>query len=66
MLPVVPPGRLLYSINETARLTGMSRTYLYGEMRSGRLRTVMAGDRRMIPADALAEWIGSLPSGTPQ
>jgi excisionase family DNA binding protein len=64
--PAAPPGRLLYSIREIIALTGMSKSWLYGQIRAGRLRTVMAGDRRLIPADALAEWIDSLPSGPPR
>jgi excisionase family DNA binding protein len=62
--PAAPPGFPLYSISETIALTRMSKSWLYGEIRAGRLRTVMVGDRRMIPADALADWLASLPSGT--
>jgi excisionase family DNA binding protein len=62
--PAAPPGFPLHSVSETVALTGMSKSWLYGEIRAGRLRTVMVGDRRMIPDDALAEWLASLPSGT--
>jgi excisionase family DNA binding protein len=58
-----PPELPFHSVSEVVALTRMSRTWLYGEIRSGRLRSVMAGDRRMIPDDALAEWLASLPSG---
>jgi hypothetical protein len=58
-----PPGRLLYAIPEVAALTGRGMTWTYGEIRAGRLRTVMAGRRRMITAAALAEWIAAMPPG---
>jgi excisionase family DNA binding protein len=61
--PAAPPGFPLYSVRQATALTGMSKSWLYGEIRAGRLRAVVVGDRRMIPADALAEWLASLPSG---
>jgi excisionase family DNA binding protein len=64
--PALPPGRLFYSVRDFLALTGMSKSWVYGEIRAGRLRTVMAGDRRLIPAEALAEWIASLPAGNPR
>jgi excisionase family DNA binding protein len=63
--PAPPAGFPLYSIREIVTLTGMSKSWLYGEIRAGRLRTVMAGGRRMVRADVLAEWVDSLPSGIP-
>jgi excisionase family DNA binding protein len=62
---VIPPFKVLLSIAETITATGMGKSFVYAEIRSGRLRSVMAGKRRMIPADALAEWVASLPPGTP-
>lgn len=61
--PTAPPALPFHPIPEIVALTRMSRTWLYGEIRSGRLRSVMVGDRRMVPDDALAEWLASLPSG---
>jgi hypothetical protein len=63
---VVPPGLPLHSIGEVVALSRMSKSWLYGEIRAGRLRTVMVGGRRMVPDDALAEWVGSLPPGVPR
>ena len=57
----LPPELPFRTIREVGALTGMSKSWIYGEMRSGRLRTVMVGGRRMIPANALAEWLDSLP-----
>ena len=59
----VPPSLPFHPVSEIITLTRMSKTWIYGEIRAGRLRTVMAGHRRMIPDDALAEWLGALPSG---
>jgi excisionase family DNA binding protein len=41
-------GRLAYSVDEAARLTGLSRDLLYNEMRRGNLAYVKAGRRRLI------------------
>jgi excisionase family DNA binding protein len=54
--------RELFSISETAGKAGVGVTSVYGEIRTGRLRSVKIGRRRMIPAAALAEWLDSLPS----
>lgn len=62
--PAIPPALPFRSIAEIIALTGMSKSWLYGEIRAGRLRTVMVGDRRMVPADALAEWVDALPAGS--
>lgn len=45
-----------FTLEETMNLTGFKRTFIYGEMESGRLRSVKAGGGRRIPASALAEW----------
>lgn len=44
-----PPGeRLAYSVDEAARLTGLSRDLLYDEMRRGHLDYLKVGRRRLI------------------
>jgi excisionase family DNA binding protein len=40
--------RLAYSVNEVARLTGLSRDLLYDEMRRGHLSYRKVGRRRVI------------------
>lgn len=50
------PARLL-SITEAAELLGLSRTRLYGELRSGRLRSIHVGRRVLVPSSAIAEFI---------
>ena len=52
------PDRLL-SIDEAATAMGCSRTLLYAELNSGRLRSLKVGRRRLVPASAIAEYAGS-------
>lgn len=40
--------RLAYSVDEAARLTGLSRDLLYDQMRRGNLTYVKVGRRRLI------------------
>ena len=54
---VVP---VLYDVDEAAEALRLSRSLLYELIRSGRLRTVKAGRRRLVPVAALAEYVASL------
>lgn len=54
----VPP--LLYRVDEAAEALRLSRSLLYELIRSGQLRTVKAGSRRLIPVAALTEYVASL------
>jgi excisionase family DNA binding protein len=51
------PGRLAYSVDEAARLTGLSRDLLYDEMRRGNLAYVKVG-RRLITRQHLNQFLG--------
>jgi excisionase family DNA binding protein len=53
-----PAGRLAYSIDEAARLTGLSRDLLYDEMRRGHLIYVKVGRRRLISRRHLQQFLG--------
>ena len=53
-----PSGRLAYSVDEAARLTGLSRDLLYDEMRRGNLTYVKIGRRRVITRQHLREFLG--------
>ena len=53
-----PSGRLAYSVDEAARLTGLSRDLLYDEMRRGNLAYVKAGRRRLITRQHLQQFPG--------
>jgi excisionase family DNA binding protein len=50
----------LLSIKEACRILGLSRTTLYGQLASGRLRSVTVGRRRFIRHDAIEEFIAGL------
>ncbi len=51
-------GRLAYSVEEAARLTGLSRDLLYDEMRRGNLAYVKIGRRRLITRQHLRQFLG--------
>jgi excisionase family DNA binding protein len=53
-----PSGRLAYSVDEAARLTGLSRDLLYDEMRRGNLAYVKVGRRRLITRQHLQQFLG--------
>ena len=54
------PGRKLYRVSEAMRLLSLSRSVIYKQLRSGRLRSVREGSTRLIPADAIAEYVALL------
>jgi excisionase family DNA binding protein len=51
-------GRLAYSVDEAARLTGLSRDLLYDEMRRGNLAYIKVGRRRLITRQHLNQFLG--------
>ena len=50
----------LNSIKDVQERTRLSRSTIYQEMSSGRLRSVHVGRRRLIPESALIEYIQGL------
>ncbi|MCL2090337.1 MAG: helix-turn-helix domain-containing protein [Micrococcales bacterium] len=48
-----------YNVNEAAQSLRISRDKIYELIRSGRLRTVKVGRRRLVPVAALDEWMRS-------
>lgn len=55
---VAPSDRpLAVSPNDAARLIGIGRTKLYAEIKSGSLRSVKIGARRLITIAALEDWL---------
>lgn len=54
----IPP--ILYRVEEAAEALRMSRSVVYELIRSGRLRTVKEGRRRLVPVTALTEYVSEL------
>jgi len=53
-----PGSRLAYSVEEAARLTGLSRDLLYDQMRRGNLSYIKVGRRRLITRQHLNQFLG--------
>lgn len=53
-------AKKLYRIPEAMRLLSLSRSVIYNQIRAGRLRSVKEGSTRLIPADAIAEYVALL------
>lgn len=53
-----PADSYLYSVNDAcAKLGGMGRTWLYQQIKAGRLRAVKLGTRTMVPAREIERFI---------
>ena len=50
----------LYGVKDAMVILSLGRTALYEQIRAGRLRSVMEGRRRLIPASAIADYIALL------
>ncbi len=50
-----------YSIRQVSENTGLGRTSLYEEIKTGRLRAVKNGNRTLVLAEDLRSWLASLP-----
>jgi excisionase family DNA binding protein len=50
----------LYRVTEAMRLLSLSRSVIYNQIRAGRLRSVKEGSARLIPADAIADYVALL------
>ncbi len=59
-LPAATTPCQLYRVPEAMQLLSMSRTVLYEQIRSGRLRSVTQGRTRLIPAEAIADYVALL------
>jgi hypothetical protein len=45
-----------YTVTEVMGMTGFGRTFLYGQMVTGRLRSKKVSGSRRIPESAVVEW----------
>ena len=66
--PELRANAVAFSLEDASKAAGgISRSFLYSEMRAGRLASKMIGKRRVIPVEALRAWINAAPDGgTPQ
>jgi excisionase family DNA binding protein len=53
---------MLYDVDEAAEALRLSRSALYELIRSGQLRSVKSGRRRLVPVAALSEYVARLGS----
>ena len=51
-----PIAERLLSIDETAAVLGLGRTYVYEQIGTGRLRSLKCGKRRMVAESAVREY----------
>lgn len=51
---------MLYNVGEAAEALRLSKCAIYELIRSGQLRTVKVGRRRLVPVEALSEWVAGL------
>lgn len=56
-MPIAVPERHLYRIPEAMRLLSMSRSVIYEQLRAGRLRSVTQGRARLVPAQAIQQYV---------
>jgi excisionase family DNA binding protein len=53
-------NKQLYRISDAMVVLSLSRSVVYEQIRSGRLRSVTQGRSRLIPASAIADYIALL------
>jgi excisionase family DNA binding protein len=53
--------KLAFSPDEAASRAGVGRTFIFSEIKNGRLEAVKAGSRTLITQDAMTAWLKSLP-----
>jgi len=59
-LSVAAPGKIAYSIPEFLAACSLGRTFIYEEIKAGRLRAVKAGRRTLIEAAEARRWLAAL------
>lgn len=53
------PVKLAYGIADAVQATSVGRSFLYEEIRAGRLKTFKVGTRTLISANDLADWLAA-------
>ena len=59
----VPVAPVVYRVEEAAQALRVSRDTMYELIRSGRLKTIKVGSRRLVPLTALDEFVASALAG---
>jgi excisionase family DNA binding protein len=59
--PIALQDRAALSVDEFCALIGVCRATFYNLLKDGKIRTVMLGGRRLVPADAVRELLVALP-----
>lgn len=54
-------NKLAYSITELAQVAGVGRSFIYEEIRGGRLKVRKAGRRTLILHSSASDWLESMP-----
>lgn len=49
--------QVLLRPEQVAKMAAIGRTLVWRELMSGRLRSIKVGKRRLVPAQAVSEWI---------
>jgi hypothetical protein len=57
--------KLAYSIAELTEISGIGRSFLYEEIKAGRLVVTKAGRRSLVLYDDALAWLTTLPKLTP-
>jgi excisionase family DNA binding protein len=57
IVATIPFPRLAYSLAESEALSSLSRSTLYRLIAAGKLKTVLRGRRRLVPASELERFI---------
>ena len=60
------PARLAHSIREVMKITGLGRSFIYEEIKAGRLVVKKAGRRTLIFVADLDAWLASCPKCAPK
>lgn len=63
--PVIPQGKITYSVKEAATAVGIGKTTLWKAISDGKLPAIKLGNRTLIAADALRAWLFSHPRAGP-
>jgi excisionase family DNA binding protein len=56
------PNKLAFSISELAELASVGRSFIYEEIKSGRLKLKKAGRRSLILCDEAKAWLEAMPN----